>query len=117
MSNVNTQINIPLAIIFTILTCGLYSIYWQYMLVEELNQKSGSEKFSPGTVILLTIITCGIYMIYWFYNVGKTLEYIPQKGNFKPEDKSTIFLLLSIFGLSIVGFAILQNDLNSMNSV
>lgn len=63
--------SIPMAIILSIITCGIYGIYWMYCLVNDLNTASGRENdTSGGMVILFSIITCGIYGIYWYYTAG-----------------------------------------------
>ena len=59
------------------------------------------------TVILLSIITCGIYGLYWNYKMGKA--YMTVNGG---NDNSLLFILLSLFGFSIVNWAIMQNDIN-----
>ena len=58
--------SIPLAIIFTIITCGIYGIYWMIKLNDEVNYLSGETQATSGVVVfLLGIVTCGIYLFYW----------------------------------------------------
>lgn len=57
------QRNIALCIILSIITCGIYGLYWIYKLTEDVNTLKGDPNAtSGGIVILLGIITCGIYM-------------------------------------------------------
>ena len=55
--------NIALAIVFSIITCGIYGIYWFVVLTNDMNSLSTSDGFetSGGMALLFTIITCGIY--------------------------------------------------------
>ena len=70
---------------------------------------------SVGIAILLTIITCGIYGIYWCYKQGEKLnEAKMQRGIMVDTSASVIYLVLSIFGLDIIAYALMQNELNKM---
>lgn len=70
---------------------------------------------SVGIAILLTIITCGIYGIYWCYKQGEKLnEAKMQRGIMIDTSASVIYLVLSIFGLDIIAYALMQSELNKM---
>ena len=108
--------NIVLCIIFTIITFGIYGLYWIYKLAEEFNDISESQDRRPGTspglVILFGIITCGIYMIYFWYKIGKQASKIQDAGGCFLDDMSIACMILSIFGLEIISSALMQNLLN-----
>ena len=54
--------NIVLAIIFTIITLGIYGIYWFVCLTNDSNQMSVEEATaSGGMAILFIVITLGMY--------------------------------------------------------
>ena len=60
--------NIAVCIVLTLVTCGIYGIYWIVCLTNDVNTVSGDVNgTSGGMVVLLTIVTCGIYGIYWAY--------------------------------------------------
>lgn len=53
--------SIGLAILFTILTCGIYGLYWMVQLTDESRMLAGDmDATSGGMVLLFSIITCGI---------------------------------------------------------
>lgn len=103
--------NIVLAIIFSILTCGIYSIYWMVKLNDELLELSNEKGNSGVTVILLTLITCGIYGIYWHYKMGDCVNKIKGNGS-----NDIIFLVLALFGFGIVNYVIAQDAINNVVS-
>ncbi|ADL53563.1 DUF4234 domain-containing protein [Clostridium cellulovorans] len=110
--------NIAVAIILTIITFGIYGLYWMAALSNESSRYLSKES-SGGLEVLFTLITCGIYGIYWNYKMGKKLYGVQAKTSTSPSDDSILYLLLSIFGLSIISLAIMQskvNDLGSSNS-
>lgn len=53
--------SLPVSILLTIITCGIYGIYWFIVLTDEVNQHSGEDDTSGGIAFLLTLVTCGIY--------------------------------------------------------
>ena len=111
-----TQRNIAVAIVLSFITCGIYMLYWIYCLVTDLNLASGEvDDTSGGTVVLLDIVTCSIYMLYWFYKAGGKVNQIHYLDD-KPQDSSLglLYLLLSLFGFSIVTIALIQNELNKV---
>ena len=55
---------------------------------------------------MLTIVTCGIFGYYWNYKMGKAFMAIGASDN------SVLYLVLSIFGLSIVNWCIMQDAIN-----
>ena len=106
---------IAVSIILTIVTCGIYGIYWFICITNEAEAESGDTSLSSGGVaFLLTIITCGIYGIYWAYKMGKLLMIAKEKNNLRAEDNSVIFLLLQLIGFGIINYALIQNGLNEI---
>lgn len=106
--------NIGIAILLSVVTCGLYGLYWFVCLNDDANTLSGrTADTSGGMALLLSIVTCGIYEFFWAYKMGekvnaaKALRGLPNDPN-----SGILYLLLSIFGLSIVAFALIQNEFN-----
>lgn len=95
--------NIALAIVFTIVTLGIYGIYWYVCLTNDSNRLNPQEKTASGGVaILFTILTLGIYDLYWHYKLGKKLN-----------DSGAVYLILSLLGLGIIARAIAQSKINA----
>lgn len=111
-----TQRNIATCIILTIFTCGIYGIIWFINLTDDVKTASGDDSMpSGGIAFLLSLLTCGIYSIYWAYRMGKGIQMAKQKaGNTQVEDNSVLYLVLQIFGLGIVNYALIQNELNGI---
>ena len=68
------QRSIPLCVIYSIITCGIYSIYWFICLTEESRVVSDRYQTSGGLAFLFSLITCGIYGIYWGYKMGEAMD-------------------------------------------
>ena len=108
--------DIAVAIILSIVTCGIYNIYWFIKLVDDVNRAANDQSaFSGGVTWLLSLVTGGIYACYWYYQAGKKMAYAKQVRNMPVESNMEIlYLVLAIFGLGIVNMALIQSDLNKM---
>ncbi len=104
--------NIAVAIILTFVTCGIYGIYWYIKMNDDLKTTTGDEFFSGVKNFLLTIVTCGIWGYYWSYKVGKASMTIQQKNAEEVSDSAILYLVLTLLGLNIVVWALLQSELN-----
>ena len=101
--------DIVLAIVLSLVTCGIYSIYWFICLTNEINQASGkNDDTSGGIAFLLSLLTCNIYGYYWAYKLGQKRDAIAGKN----DSSDIIYLLLSVFGLGIVVHILAQDTLN-----
>lgn len=110
--------SIPVAIILSIITCGIYGIFWLYKLAESHSNlylyNNGVADTSPGMVLLFSIITCGIYSLYFFYKAGQTVDDVRARQNLPVGSKAILYLILCIVGFGIISYALLQNDYNEM---
>lgn len=109
------QRNIALCIILSIVTCGIYMWYWIYKLTEDVNKLTGDPNAtSGGMVILLSIITCNVYMWYWLYKQGDAIDQVKASRGLPSGNSGILYLILAIFGLGIVSYALMQNELNQL---
>ncbi len=103
------------SIILSIVTCGIYGIIWFIGLTDDAKTASKDETLqSGGTAFLLTLITCGIYGFFWAYKMGKAINQARVNRGMPEDDKSTLYIILQLFGLGIVNYALMQNDLNEI---
>ncbi len=106
MAQKSKERNVVLAIIFSIITGGIYWLYWFVCLTNDSNKLSNIKTASGGKALLFTILTCGIYGIYWYYMMGKKIEAYDNSSG------SVVHLLLGLFGLGIISNAIAQSTIN-----
>ena len=86
-----------------------YGIYWMLKLNDEINLLCGDTNAASGAlVVIFSLITCGIYGFYWMYKMGEKCDFI--KG--VQGSSGILYLLLGIFGLSIVDFCLIQDTIN-----
>ena len=105
--------DIAINIILTIVTCGIYGIYWFIVLTDDVKTVSkNTEVASGGLAFVFTLISCGIYGIYWAYKMGELMKTAQEQNGVEVKDNAVLYLILQLFGLGIVNYALIQSDLN-----
>ncbi len=101
--------SIVAAIILTLVTCGIYGIYWTIMLARE----AVSVKDANDSGLLEIVCMLFLPFLGFFLAEKKFAEGCAAKG-IAHNDNSVIYLILGLVGLGIVNFCMLQNDLNKI---
>ena len=110
-------------ILLSIITCGIYAIYFWCMYTDDVNKVcQGDGKESPHYIVvwLLSIVTFGIYGIWWFYTQGNRLQAIAPKYNLNFQENGTTVIMWFIFGAVICGigpFVAMNILFKNMNSI
>lgn len=108
------QRSIVKAIILSFLTCGIYGIIWFINITDEMAILSGDNNMSGGKAFLFTLLTCGIYSFIWSYNQGRLVAQARAKKGLDAKDNSILYLVLSLCGLGIVVYCLIQNEINEL---
>lgn len=106
--------NIVVCILLSIVTCGLYGIYWFICLTDEANAAAGEQGTSGVMAFIFSLITCGIYMLYWMYKQGERIDNAKTKRGMAGGSNGVLYLILAIFGFAIISYALMQNELNKL---
>ncbi len=105
--------SIPLYLILSLLTCGLFSIYWFIALAGDI--RTLREAHEPRGVFdyIIGFLTCGIYTLVCYYRYPKYIVEIQQKKGMEINDISVLSLILGIF-FGLVSLALIQNEVNKI---
>lgn len=102
--------SVAMCIVLTIVTCGIYGLYWMYCIHQDVQEVCNNPmQTEGGMVILLTLVTCGIYGVYWSYRMGQALD---EARGTPGGSQAIAYLLLSLFEFHIIAWALMQNELN-----
>ncbi len=101
--------NIALAVVLSIITCGIYAIVWVVKMMKEAVQ------FKDENDDALLEILLGIFLlpVGFFLAEKKFAEGCQAKG-IPHEDRTILYLILGLIGLGIVDMIMLQSDLNNI---
>lgn len=101
--------NIVVCILLSLVTCGIYGIYWVIMLAREsVSIKDPSDNALVEIVLMLFLPFLGFYLSEKKLAEGCAARGIPHKDN------SVLYLVLGLVGLGIVNFCMMQSDLNTI---
>lgn len=108
------QRNVAVCIVLTLVTCGIYGIYWFICLTDDANTVSRTDGVSGVLAFILSLITCGIYSLYWLYKQGEKIDDAKTALGATKGSNGILYLILGILGFSIIAYALMQNELNKM---
>ncbi len=104
--------NEPVLVLFLgIITCGLYLIYWNIKAAEVINAAACKETISQPIAIFAGC--CFPVNLYFYYLAGQSMHFISEKVGEKPEDKSTMLIILGLF-FPMVAAMIVQGEINKL---
>ena len=101
--------SLPMCVILSIVTFGIYGIYWFVKITNESNELAPQNATaSGGKAVLFTILTLGFYSIYWNYKLGAKVD--EAKGT--EANSAVLYLVLGLIGLGIVNLCLAQSEVN-----
>ena len=107
--------SVAVAIVLTLVTCGIYGIYWFIKITDETNVVANTpDDTSGGMAFLFTLITCGIYGYFWYYKIGDKLDNASVSRGMASQSRGILYLVLGLFGLGIVSYALMQDSINNL---
>ena len=110
-------LSIPLYLILTLVTFGIFNLYWNYLQMEACNGLLKRVEFRFGYWILFTLLTCGIYHIFYQYKMGAAIVELQRNYNGVLFDAlPVISVIVTVLGLSIVVDCIHQHEINKLVS-
>tara|TARA_B100000925_G_scaffold288543_1_gene269720 strand:- start:1070 stop:1456 length:387 start_codon:yes stop_codon:yes gene_type:complete len=101
-----------LVLVLSLITCGLYLIYWNIKTAQVVNAVSEKDVISQPVAIFAGC--CFPVNIYFFYLVGKDgLPKIYELTGQTNKDQSTLLIVLG-FLIPMVAAMIVQGDINKL---
>ncbi|MDR1447227.1 MAG: DUF4234 domain-containing protein [Treponema sp.] len=92
-------------ILLSIITFGIYCLYWTYKLAKDVNSICEGDGQKTGGMLkylLLGIITFGIYDLVWLYMLGDRLQDNAQRYGLTFKESGGTVLLWYILGSFII---------------
>jgi len=103
------QRNIVTSILLTLITCGIYGIYWVIMMTREaVSVKDPADNAILEIVLMLLLPFLGFFLTEQKFAQGCAARGIEHKDN------AVLYLILGLIGLGIVNLCMMQSDLNKL---
>ena len=87
--------NPVVVILLSIVTCGIYYIFWLYTAMDDLNKAAGREIINPVLFTVLSIF-CSPLIYYVFYTVDKNLGEISRNEGTNYKENFILWLILTV---------------------
>lgn len=101
--------SIPLDIILTIVTFGLFNLYVQHQQMRAVNVMVGQEKYRFWIWLLLVILTGGLYHIYHEYRMSVDIAHALGDPT---TNEGILSVILTVFFFWVIADAIQQSNIN-----
>ncbi len=104
----------------TMVTCGIYLFYWQYVTTTELKNVSGRDDLNPAMDLALSLLCCGAWSIYVQYRNTQVVPEVLARRGMQHEDRSMFVLLMHVITLvsggitGLFAMMIVQDELNKL---
>ena len=105
--------NVIKSLILTLLSCGIYGIYWSYLMISE-----GLAVSQPNHNVMLEVILAILPPFLGFYSVEKKFAKMCEANGIEHTDRSLTFLILGFvpFGWFVIA-AMFQAEFNKIKSI
>jgi len=107
--------NIALYLLLTILTLGLFNLYWNWRQMQACNDLLERDEFSFLVWLLLVVVTCGIYHLFYQYKMGAAINEIQERRDLLVTDGLPVLsVVAAILGVGVVADCIHQYEINKI---
>ncbi|MEM9070556.1 MAG: DUF4234 domain-containing protein [Myxococcota bacterium] len=109
-----------IVVLLTMVTLGIYGLYWMWSTTRELKALTGREHLHAGLDVLLTLLTLGVWGIWVGYRNAEIVHREMERRGEAHSDRSLpilgLGLLTWVTGLSwLVIAGVLQDDYNQLS--
>ncbi len=106
-------------VLLSLVTCGIYGLYWQFKTSDELRAATGDDSINPLLELLLTLVTGGIWGVYVMYRNAQKIHRILVSRDPARKDQSQTILILAIamYFVGVTHFIavwLLQEEMNQL---
>jgi len=114
-SPVSGEVRNPVyCILLTIITCGIYSFYWDWVTKDQINKLANKEVVGSGLIILSWL--CFPIKLYLWYKWDMSLQDIAQQYNARYTSNFILWIILTIFA-GVGWFVMLFQVQDTLNKI
>ena len=100
-------------ILFSILTCGIYMVYWTYVTCTAMQQQGGKTGIPPIATTLLMLFVTPVGGALLGMDADDNLNAIKTKHGMPTTDNKVLWIVLGVL-FPIVTVALIQYEINTM---
>ncbi len=103
--------SVAMVVILSIVTCGIYGLYWYWCAMKELDEAGQSSNMPVIAQFLLLFVYVG--GIIFAINADNNINAIRGAKGLPAKDNKIIWIVLFIL-IPVVGMALVQNEMNEI---
>ena len=108
-----TKRSVATVIILSIVTCGIYSLYWFWVAIKELYEAGHKSIGNLEPVIQFILIFVYVGGIFFAINADANLNEARAQKGIAAVDNKVLYIILAIV-CPIVMVALVQNEMNKL---
>ena len=103
-------------ILLSIITCGIYMLYWYYQSMEDINRASGEQRINSVAFLIGSLVCSPVYLV-GLYRIDQELARLAKENGTSYKENFIIWLILSIFLFGIGSIVAAFNICNAYNDI
>lgn len=108
-----TNRSVATVVILTIVTCGIYGLYWLYVTADGLENYGRTGSVSPVVQLILAIFVSVAGYVLFGIAANENLNSIRAQKGLPPVDNKVAYILLGLF-IPIVLIGLVQSEINKL---
>ncbi len=109
-----TNRSVVAVILLTVVTCGIYGLYWVYDTMNSLEQTTGQQSsVNAIACLLLCIFVAPVGFILFGMGADEQINMIKAQRGIPTKDNKVMYMILGFF-LPIVLLPMVQDEINKL---
>ena len=108
-----TKRSVVTVIILTIITCGIYGLYWYYKKKEDMYNSCGKSLGNLTPIIQFVLLFFYVGGVIFAINADDNINEVKARMGISPSDQKIAYILLElVFPIAVL--ALVQNEMNQL---
>jgi len=95
-------------ILLSLISCGIYGIWWMYTIGKEINAALGAEEVNP--MLAIFAIICPPIIFYYIYTIDKGLEKLAPARGVAYSSNFMLWIVTMLLGVGTLIFEFQAQD-------
>ena len=108
-----TKRSVATVVILSIVTCGIYSIWWTYVTLTALQAEGKNTSIPPIVTMLLILFVSSAGGALLGYDADVNINEIKKARGINTADNKILWIVLGVL-MPVITIALVQNEINAL---